>query len=430
VKDTLDIWPLLPIVITVDNYRETWSTDNINMALELNDRIRELRFQRVTGSQLGNIFKLAAVQQPFPVLTHLELRALYHTWPEMTPVIPASFLGGSAPLLQSLWLDFILFPELPKLLMSATQLVDLRLWRIPHSRYISPEGIVTSLALLTSLKTLHIGFEFRDPSRLRPYQKSRCPFSSTRVLPVLTELMFKGANEYLEELVTQIDTPLLNNLHITLLDQPIFDTPQLMQFISRTPKFKAHNKACVDFSDVGASVILPQSFDGELELGISGLLSSRLLLSLAQLCRSSCCQTLIPAVEHLYIIKSKRSGLCWQGLIQSSQLLEFLHHFTALKDLRVSSEFAPHVSSALQKLVRESVTEVLPALQTIFLEETPTSGLVIGQFVAARRFANHPITISHWERSGMTLTSDYRHIIFMFGVIYYLLVTILTICVE
>lgn len=203
VKDTLDIWPLLSIVITVDNYRETWSTDNINMALEHNDRIRELRFQRVTGSQLGNIFKLAAVQQPFPVLTHLELRALYHTWPEMTPVIPASFLGGSAPLLQSLWRDFILFPELPKLLLSATQLVDLRLWRIPHSRYISPEGIVTSLALLTSLKTLHIGFEFRDPSRLRPYQKSRCPFSSTRVLPVLTELMFKGANEYLEELVSR-----------------------------------------------------------------------------------------------------------------------------------------------------------------------------------------------------------------------------------
>jgi len=43
------------------------------------------------------------------------------------------------------------------------------------------------------------------------------------------------------------------------------------------------------------------------------------------------------------------------------------------------------------------VTEVLPALQTLFLEEKLPSGPIqdaIGQFVAERQL---PITISHWE---------------------------------
>ena len=44
---------------------------------------------------------------------------------------------------------------------------------------------------------------------------------------------------------------------------------------------------------------------------------------------------------------------------------------------------------------------VFLALQTFFLEKPLTSGPVqeaIERFVAERQFANHPITISRWER--------------------------------
>jgi hypothetical protein len=53
-------------------------------------------------------------------------------------------------------------------------------------------------------------------------------------------------------------------------------------------------------------------------------------------------------------------------------------------------------------LVEERMTEVLPILQNIFLEELQPSGPVqegIGQFVAARRLSGHPITVSSWVRT-------------------------------
>jgi hypothetical protein len=115
-----------------------WDVDNIIAALEHNDRICELDLFDIPSSQLEKV--LAAMQQPFPALTRLWL------WPrdETAPVVPASFLGGSAPRLQTLILDRIPFPGLPKLLLSATHLVHLDLWRIPHSGYISPEAMVTA----------------------------------------------------------------------------------------------------------------------------------------------------------------------------------------------------------------------------------------------------------------------------------------------
>ena len=69
--------------------------------------------------------------------------------------------------------------------------------------------------------------------------------------------------------------------------------------------------------------------------------------------------------------------------------------------LYISQEFAPRIGPVLQELAGEGVTEVLPALRTLFLEGLPPSGPVletIGQFVAARKLAGHPISVSPWER--------------------------------
>ena len=51
--------------------------------------------------------------------------------------------------------------------------------------------------------------------------------------------------------------------------------------------------------------------------------------------------------------------------------------------------------------VGERAIEVLPALQSLFLEELHPSGPVeeaIGKFVAARQLAGHLIIVSHWDR--------------------------------
>ena len=81
-----------------------------------------------------------------------------------------------------------------------------------------------------------------------------------------------------------------------------------------------------------------------------------------------------------------------------------LHPFTAVKDLYISREFVPRIASVFQELVGERVTEVLPALQTLFLEEPLPSESgsyqeAIGQFVASRQLLSHPVTVSLWNRT-------------------------------
>ena len=390
VREMLYVWPVLPIAIFVSY--ETWDADNIIAALEQNDRICQMDFVEFTSSQFEKV--LAATQQPFPALTHLSL------WlrEETTPAVPDSFLGGSAPQLQSLTLSRIQFPGLPRLLLSSTHLVYLYLLKIPHSGYISPEVMVTCLSVLTSLKSLYISFE---SPRSRPDWKSRRPRPSTRtLLPVLTKLTFKGVSEYLEDLLARIDAPVLDELFITFFHQLIFDMPQLAQFISRTPKFKAHDQAEVSFSNWDVQVTLA----GALQLEISCRKSDWQLSSLAQICSSSFTQTLVPMVERLSVeIGQEYSDELWQDDIEDSQWLELLRPFTAVKDLYISEKFTPYIAPALQALSGESVTEVLPALQSLFLERY-TSGyskLVqdsIGQFVSARQLSGHPIAVSRWKR--------------------------------
>ena len=110
-------------------------------------------------------------------------------------------------------------------------------------------------------------------------------------------------------------------------------------------------------------------------------------------------------MEHLYIqdlpIYSDLEPL-WQDDIEDSpgQWLELLRPFTAVNDLYVSKIFVPRIAPALQELVGERATEALPALQTLFLRETLSSGPVqeaIEQFVTARQLSSHPIAVSHWK---------------------------------
>jgi hypothetical protein len=168
-REMLDVWPPLPIIIRAYS-RGLWGADNLIVALEHNDRVSEINLWSVQSLPLKKV--LAAMQKPFPELTYLQLRHRDET----APVVPATFLGQSAPRLQRLNLDGIPFPGVPKLLSSATHLVDLFLRRIPHSGYISPEAMVTGLSTLTRLESLEIGF---DSPRSRPDQKSQRPPTRT-----------------------------------------------------------------------------------------------------------------------------------------------------------------------------------------------------------------------------------------------------------
>jgi hypothetical protein len=382
----------LPLLIRGDGH----PTDNIIPVLEHRDRVCKINLI-VSPSQLEKV--VAAMQEPFPELLALELMSY-----EVVTVLPDSFLGGSAPRLRSLWLQGVPFPGLLKLLLSATHLVDLHLLDTPHSGYISPEAMVTTLSTLTSLEGLWL--QFASP-RSRPASDQasrRPPLPIPALLPILASLSFKGVSEYLDDLVARIDAPQLNHLNITLFNDIVFDTPQLVQLICRTPISKALKGAHVAFGDHAAGVKVTSGF-GSLKVEISCRESDWQVSSLEQVCTS--CLPPLSTLEKLYIHEVPYPKPDWQDNIENTLWLGLLHLFTAVKNLYLSKKFAPHIVAALQELVGDRTTEVLPMLQNIFLEELELSGPVqegVEQFVAARQVIGYQITVSRWDNSEQDRT--------------------------
>jgi hypothetical protein len=222
-------------------------TDNVIAALGQSNRTCEISLRGLADWQLEKV--LAAMQVPFPELTDLQLFSDGETLPGG---IPDSFLDGSAPRLQVFTLDGIPFPGLPKLLLSATRLVWLNPSGIPHSGYISPEAIVALLSVLSSLRIVYLLFQ---SPQSRPGLESRSlPPLKCSILPALNNFRFKGATEYLEELVTRIDTPRLGRIHMTFFNQIDFDYSRLAQFINCTPTLRVLEEAHLQFDDSTASV--------------------------------------------------------------------------------------------------------------------------------------------------------------------------------
>ena len=388
-KDTLDVWPALPLIVEGD----LASSSNIAAALEQSDRVRQVDL-RLTSRDLGKV--LAPMRVPFPELTDLQLWSCFET-----PTIPDSFLGGSAPRLRRLSLNSISFRGLPKLLLSATHLTHLYLYGIPHSGYISPQAIVAPLSVLSGLKALLL--HFKSPQSRPDWESQSLSPPGRSILPALIEFRFKGVAEYLEELVTRIDTPQLSVMDIRFFNQIDFDCPRLAQFTDCTPTLKAHDEAHVQFNDGSAKVTFksqtPKIRDHDLLIGISCREPDWQLSSIEQVCNSSL--RLLTTVEYLYI-EYRYLLLVWKDeAIENNLWLELLLPFTAVKNFYLSKEFALGIADALRALVRDRMTEVLPSLQNIFvdgLELLESFQENIGQFVAARRLTGYPIAISDWNK--------------------------------
>ena len=395
VRKILDVWPPLPIVIS-GYYRKITGEDNIIAALEHNDRVCRVHLQEVSSSLWEGV--LETMQKPYPVLTDMEL----HTSAKEPQKVSDSFLGGSATNLRYLRLSCVPFPGLTKLLPSATHLATLHLSDIPHSGYISPEAMVTALSALTNLRKYSL--QFRSPRSCPDRGRRRPPPPTRSVLPALTEFVFVGVSEYLEDFVARIDVPLLDRLETMFFRQLIFHTPRLSQFIGRTPNLMAHDEAHAIFSNFKAEFTLPRTIRG-LNLEIHCSESDWQLSMLAQICSSSLpVQPVIPSLEHFYIHENEVNQSLqprWQDDIENVQWLELLHPFTTVKALYLSRDIAARMAPALGELVGPRATEVLPALQSLFLEELHPLRPVqeaVDKFVTTRQVSNHPIVVSHWDR--------------------------------
>ena len=384
VRKNLGCWPHFPIVVDylTSGYSPNYEGDII-ASLEQPDRVRSLKLD-VTSSLLTMV--ASVMQEPFIALTTLCLTSKDLN----TPVLPDGFLSSSAPHLQQIYLAGISFPTLPTLLLSASDLVDLALEDIPQGGYISPEAMVTSLAALTRLECLCTWF--KSPTfRL---QLSYSTLSTRLVLPSLITFHFRGCSEYLEHFLARIDTPLLESFTITYFNQLDFQVPQLSQFIGRTENLELaqsrHEQ--VRFRVSNAYI--------ELYFEEKGYRRSRLTLRIS-------CESLHWQISHMAqilgqspIIASNVDKLSIEEVDMQLDLgsqddtddtnwLELLRPFTSVKMLHGSKYLARYIAFALDGVTEDMVTRVLPALESLSLENQPLGS--IRKFLAVRRLSGHPV---------------------------------------
>ena len=401
VHAALDIWPVLPLSIQAFLDHEDAHKDDITNALKHRDRIADISLKEFGRSQLKEC--IALMQEPYPVLRSLHLTANE----KKKLVIPDTdtFLGGSAPLLQSIHLCGIRFPGLPKLLASTSDLVCLDLEGLPMTGegHIPPDAMTACLSELTKLQSLTISSCFLRWSR-SPYPTGQYPPPSAHtILPALTYLSLQGPQGYLEEIVARIDAPLLNKCRFDFIDEPtFFDTRQVPQFVCRTKNFKLLDGVEVHFWQTYLFALF-RSRTGPAEFFLLSRRSG--LLAQVAIMERICAQwpRLVSHAEQLELDESGHSWeekKWWEGV---TQWLGLLRPFTAVHTLRIfeMTKVSPsHLVHILGELEGERATEVLLALRTVelsaILASPPDSSetlRLLGPFLAAREEWEHPVVV-------------------------------------
>jgi hypothetical protein len=336
---------------------------------------------------------------PFPALIELGLRRVLSF--DKTPIIPDSFLGGSSLRLRSLDLYRIPVPAIGKLLLSTRDLISLSLGfiTIPPSGYLSPEAMVPILSALTRLESLHLKFHIPYSAHGVSQRPSELP---RVVLAALTDFIFYGDSKWLGDFVSRIDAP-LDSITVTLSeDLVVSDILLLRDFIDRNKILNGPHRAETSFSNIRDRISLFQR-KGEVDFKVLCLetLSFNLtfgsqLSSFVQVCGSLLPP--LPSLEYLSICKSDSEPLSslhhevvtlWMGLLRP---------FITVKYLVLDEPLILSVASTMQELVGEQGTEILPALQTIFLKGFQSSGPVpegIMKFIVARGRSGRPVSVHH-----------------------------------
>jgi hypothetical protein len=284
-------------------------------------------------------------------------------------------------------LERIAFPALPTLLSSTTQLVTLQLSSVPIIGYISPREMASCLVALPNLK--HLGLEFHSPDSDddMDIDQSIPPLPTRVVLHSLVSFYFEGVSQYLEDLLSQVDAPILQTMSATFRDD-ITHLPQLLRFTDCAGRLRPPVRAMVVFEFW--RVILKFMPSDDFELTIICNQSVGQVSSMAQVCREL--SPLVSCVERLdlYCKPSSRPPFAdprsWPELFQP---------FITVQNLFVSTNVWPDFIP-LRELVGEGATDVLPELRILFLEDFQPSRDAresIASFITARRLSSRPVAV-------------------------------------
>jgi hypothetical protein len=241
---------------------------------------------------------------------------------------------------------------------------------------------------MASLDHLTIGFKSTasrpDPTNLRPPPLTRV------VLSALTSFYFHGVSEYLEDLMAQIDAPLLRVVGITFFNQLALDIQQLPQLVSHAPALIppqdiAQIQISTDFIKLAFSLTRQHSF---LTFQISCRGVDWQISSVVQICNQL--SFVLSPIEKLDID-------AFESILpvnmDDTQWLELFQSFTAVRTLRISDNMQSLVVSALRGLSGESATQMLPALEKLHIPGYQACKHDDWPFIIARQHSDHPVVV-------------------------------------
>ena len=386
--DALSHLPSLPLEI--DYSVGTWSIarndkDNIHFGLQQHGRVHRIALRAPSrGLQMW----LELMNRPFPRLEDLSLLS---TAPEeMSLVLPETL---QAPFLRRLSLHGVGLPKGSSLL-SSIALSTLSLTCIQESCYFPPAHLVTQLRGLY-LEELLISFS------------TPIPFSSTEggllpapippvTLPSLRRLTFQGMGVYLDNLVAQINAPLLERLSLTLFFELAYTLVNLTEFIHGTKRIGCVISRVI-FNKDGVSVDAghhgQQQDFGKFSLHVNVNCGPEWQIdSATRVC--SAIGMVLSTVEELTLDLDVRGmPLDWNKSLDSMLWYKLLPPFNAVKKLRIGSSLTFELSQALGSVAGGSVLEFLPELQEIEVQFIGDAKEVFSAFLETRKFVGRPVRL-------------------------------------
>jgi len=311
----------------------------------------------------------------------------------------------------------------------------------------SPEVMVGALAGLTELRDLCILFStgllptnlFHDTDE---GQSLDSPSLDRVIFPALIKFQLGGDSEYLEDLVALIDAPRLENLSIGYYAKYYddFDTEgnieasNLSQFIGRTPTFKhaqfrhanvtlnphttsvafGHPRGECQQARVSLNVWDGKSGEEYLETPLLATALNAIHI-LTQLAITLSDVQLLSIGGIVYYERQNRFHLGFERYTEGDRILEsgvlsvvwfqLLRSFPAVNVLHVSWRLAGSIALAINRLPESMATQVLPALQTLLLDDldkirkheprASTKQLLVytEQFLHCRKQSGRPVVI-------------------------------------
>jgi hypothetical protein len=394
IADMLAHSPRIPLIIDyIDKGHVVTAEDEegIVLALQQRDRVRRIRLELPIPKLRRPIM---AMDDEFPMLEYLFVGP--PTKHNMGLVLPEAF---RAPHLRHFILTNFAFSIGSPLLTTATLLVTLVLQDIHPSAYFRPKILLRHLSLVPQLETLIISFNSPVHNRDMERDLLHVPIVTRATLPNLRSFGFKGASAYLEAFLPRITAPLLERLQISFLNQLIFSTPRLLQFVNEAEVLR-FGSAILTFRAEAVHVNLYRSEEVRVctfSIGVGCRHLDWQVAAAAQIFNGS--GTLYSAVEHL--------TLDYDGSLKSyephdeddrTQWRELLRPFNNVKTLSVPSGLVGELSHCLIS-DGEAPLELLPELKELVCPagRGGKDADAFTSFIEARRVVGRPVVLAHLD---------------------------------